>query len=136
MEETYERIKPEDVVAAYQKRDLFPVQDSWGYRNFKLGKPEEHCACGMTAYAIHTADSDFNEWMTNFNKSGRGMIDYVASHLNLPTSYVSGFVSGFDKRGDETERDEDYRKGHEDGKKAYKHVKQSGIFNKYKEAKP
>ena len=124
---TYERIKPEDVVAAYKEKDVIPVQSIWGRTSKVDGRKD--CACGLSVYAMKK--KGFNSY-ANLSKAfiaaETHLLDfYLAELLHLPQPYVAGFVHGFDGNRNKERTNEDYLKGVEDGKAAAEAVKQSDI---------
>lgn len=127
--EQSKRIKPEQVLAAFEKTGLKPVQGQ--YFNGHIG---DACACGLGA--IYAAD------LMNKGKSVETLFDEITSdnggddinelvwdffESSHSFKYQNGFVNGFDEEDPTVmpneRRYEDYKNGFEDGKAAYQAVK-------------
>ena len=122
------RITAEEVIEAYGKTGLTPIQEEW-FVNFKSGSGP--CACGLTAVAMAKGLSEVSR-LKDISLPLR-----VRRTLDISFPYMDGFTMGFDgyNIADTDENYEDYDKwkqyqqGHSDGVVAW------GLVNQMMEAK-
>ena len=113
------RITAEQVVEAYKKTGLTPIQDHWFAKT-----SSSPCGCGLTAVAMAKG-------LTEVYRLDISLPVRIRNTLAIPYPYMDGFSTGFD--GDELvereayESDEDwelYQLGHDDGMSAWEAVDQ------------
>jgi hypothetical protein len=97
------RITPQEVLEAYEKTGLKPMQGDY--------YPQEGCACGMGAIA--TSNGYIDTGLEPF---------YSKLFRKYGTKYHDGFTHGFDG-GTVVMNNENFIKGHTDGKAAWEAVK-------------
>ena len=118
-------IKVEEVIEAYKKTGLRPIQDEW----FGRYRGRGNCACALTAIVIEK-DPPFLQDLTKEDAVDEIDMDGVMNaQLGLSYAYIKGFTRGFDGYhtvGDlkvKVENQEDLLRGFEDGKAIWKAVK-------------
>lgn len=103
------RILPEQVVEAYHATSLKPIRGSFFDEEFGL-------ACAIGALACEDPDFDREKGMFSV---------YVQDMFDLTSSYVAGFMAGFDTDINiEDVLQPEMAQGYRDGKAAWKAVKE------------
>lgn len=114
---SFKRITPDQVVEAYRKTGLLPVQGRW----FRSAGPDA-CACGLTAL-VHA----FGEgWQRDH---GAPTFEGIEQAVGLTPDYASGFMRGFDGMDPRHLACGEHKAGHADGVAAWRAIEEAKLFD-------
>lgn len=126
------RITPEQVVEAYKKTGLHPVDGVWVHRRLLEKDEVMLCGCALSAVCCSKGESVAAEFEIISYYSGQGyggVAHHLGYELKLDPGYIQGFMNGFDDE-EEMEDTPEYNQGYKDGLAA-----RAEVFDEFGEPK-